>query len=219
MTYRGKRVMKEDGTWHEGSASPKLLKENLRNLPGEIVTEEDADDSKAHELDPQHVVDAIAYEHGKAQRQEGQKNKTTEDEVLYERFGAPLGEKVPLTQPKIDYVRMRIIRTIIANYAMDLQNGVLPDTDHLYHVWFPENNVNNYALKHGKEPANLKRPPHLKNFKLTVDIHEWPKSIEDALEAKGIDPKRWRDIQEMAIAGQEAQKNQTVHEFKVTPEL
>lgn len=213
MARTGKWTLQEDGTWREGCATPRLLREDLRRLPGEIVTRDDEDDSKAHELDPAHVVEAIAYEHGKAEREEGKKDT---DDVAVKKLGAAkVGERVPLSQWEIDIVRMRIIQTLVAEYAMDVQAGRCVDVERLRHVWFPSNNVNAYELRDGAEPPNIKRPGHLKNFKLTVDVLNPPESVAEVLRARGVEVRRWSELYEVAKAADEARQHQVTHTIPV----
>lgn len=166
----------------EGKAGPALLPEHMRGLPSSFVTKDTSDGDKIHELDPPHIVKALVREQTNKEQTSAKPDAV---EVLASSL-APIGERVPLNQTRIDLVRFRIIRARITRLA---GSGVL--NTKIDYVWFPEDNVNLYELR---PVLPRKLPRHLRNYRLELDIFNWPRSIVDALVALGHKPP---DIKEM----------------------
>lgn len=178
------KILKADGTWYEGKASPELLREDLRKLPSDYITKDTSDDTKIHELDAPHVVEAIKYD--KAKEVEEAENPTPDPKPEKKlKSEVEPGRDIPFTQVadpqfEVDLIRFSIIRAIVTSAA----EGAIPE-EGLFarrYVWFPKNNLNIYELRQGNPPANLERPAYLKNIDLFIDIEYWPKRITDALE-------------------------------------
>lgn len=184
MAFRGRKVLKEDGTWEDRPAKPEALPEHLRSLPGDLVTKDEADEDKIHQEDAPHIVEALKYEADKREH-EATREPTAKEHAAAVVQDAPLGEVVPLSQQRVDVVRFRIIRSLLAWFVDVLERGDNLILDQVHHVWFPSNNVNEYLLRRGKAPPEADRPEHLRRLRLEIDIMDPPQSIVDAFEAAG----------------------------------
>ena len=183
---------KEKGTFVEGKASPELVPEHMRGLPASWTTKDEAEGDKVHALDPPHIVEELVEKNLAAENPAVKKELTPALKAL-EAAIAPPGVVVPLNQIRIDLVRFRIIQKRVAKYAAAVAAGQECDLAKIDLVWFPSDNVNVYMLM-PREKAPAKRPPHLRNYKLEIDIFNWPQSILDALLELGQQPP---NIQEM----------------------
>lgn len=178
------KVLKSDGTWYEGKASPELKPEHLRKLPANYVTKDIADPDKIHELDVPHIVDALTEEQEKRDL-EGSKTETMADALPKLKCAQP-GETVPLSQWEIDVVRMRVIKARVDHMVfMKMNHNVAPDLK-TKHLWFPEDNVNIYELREGNPPADKDRPKHMRGLRLEIDVENLPPRIVDALAERGV---------------------------------
>lgn len=175
------RVLGADGVWRDGKAQPEQLKPELARLPSEIVTKDEGEENKAHELDERHIVDAIEQEW--LESQDKKTNTSLKDEVA--KASAPVGEVVPLSQPRVDMVIFRCIVSKLEALSEGLAKGIDQNVDQIFHVWFPQDNVNKYSLKKGNPPADSQRPKHLRGLNLVVDILCPPRRIRDFFEAVG----------------------------------
>ena len=178
------QTLTESGEWRDGRAAPKLIAENLRKLPSEIVgTDVDYPD-KAHEVDAPHVVKSIVKDFGKKMSADP---KDDTPEKIAKRLWAPgPGERAPVRQWFVDVVKMRVISTLI-NRAIDEYNaGFEPDVAPC-HLWFPVNNANEYMLRRGNPPPRKERPRHLRDIDLTVDITDPPRSVVEELKKRGVE--------------------------------
>ena len=191
-------VRKEDGTWVEGKSSPLLLREDLRKLPGELVTTHEIEhEDKIHPDDAPHIVGALTEEYIKKANGEGEEKPDPAKEVKKLKCAQP-GEVVPLSQWEVDVVRMRVIASLI-NGALDTASrGKSPDLS-VKHLWFEEDNVNNYQLRKGNPPAVQDRPRHMRRVAIEVDVFHPPKSIVDLLKKNGVDfeaiAKAWNETE------------------------
>lgn len=176
-------VRKQDGTWQNGKASPKLLKENLRRLPSELVTEEIDEGDKIHELDPPHVVEDIKETWKEDQL--SPKSESLQDSL--KKIHLPPGYKLnPLA---VDIIRMRIIRALIETALGKLKKNPAFDpgayfSEHQY-VWFLEDDYRKRELRQGNPPPDGDRPKHLRGYDLHINILEWPQRIVDILRENG----------------------------------
>lgn len=169
MTRRGRWVLGEDGKWREGKAKPALLREDLRALPSEYLTNDPADGSKIHELDAPHIVEALQDDIAEEQQ--------TVDPMLLEGIiqlaDAPLSEPVvPLNQWRVDAVRLRVALARIENAWAKARKGEVVDLE-VCHIRFPRNNVHEYSFAPGKPPRDKKLRPHERGLKLWVDPFAW----------------------------------------------
>lgn len=182
-----------------------LLPEIQRDLPGELITKDEADVDRVHPLDPPHIKSALVYEHQKKLDPKAEK----EDEAVKKLTCAQPGEKVPLSQHEIDVIRCRVIYTWINRELSKAACGEKVDTE-IKHLYFPEpDNVNSYALRKGRPRDWEKSYRHQKHLDTVVDIFELPPRIKDFLAAKGIkhvnfrkrfeDAERQRAIDEQRI--------------------
>ena len=182
---RGVWRLGEDVEWREGRAGAEKLPAPLAALPGEIVTKDSSDPDRAHELDPPHVVEAYEYEYQKAEREDATPKKL-DGAALAAQMQAPIGEVVPCTQVRVDWVRWRVARPLLDRWVDALDRGENPDLDSPWHVWFPHNNVNEYELRKGLAPRSKDRPRHLRHVRLRVDPFRPPRSVRDLFELHGI---------------------------------
>ena len=189
------KVRKEDGTWEEGKAGPKLLEPHMRDLPGEWVTEEPAEDEKIHRLDPEHVRENLLADLKKKREEELTGEKKDFD---FKTFMTILHCLPTIVKPKritrfkhspnpqweVDRIRTRIctVLTMQAVGAQDLDSFQTPR-----HVWFPEDNLNHYHLRTGNAPSNRERPYYLRKLHLEIDLLAWPKPVLDYLKRMGLD--------------------------------
>ena len=178
------KVLNSKGEWEDRAASVELLPDNLRSLPAEIVGKDVDDPDKAHVLDAQHVVNTIAKDYGKSIDDKPSDNTT---EKVAKKLWAPgPGERAPVRQWFVDVAKMRVIARLITKAVGEHAAGFEPNIDPC-HLWFEEDNVNNYFLRMGNPPPRKERPRFLRDIDLTVDITNPPRSIVDLLKAKGID--------------------------------
>jgi hypothetical protein len=182
--YRGKQVLR-NGKWEDGAATPELLPEHMRGLPGEWLTKEEAHPNNIHTLDPPHIVGALIDEHVK-KLNDADKSETP-DEAVKKLPCAQPGEVVPLSQWEIDIVRMRVLRSLVKSAIAEKKNGGSPNVRAIQHLRFEENNVNNYALHAGNPPSDQDRLPHERGFQLAIDVLHWPERIVELLQTKGHD--------------------------------
>jgi hypothetical protein len=184
LGQRGKWVIGEDGRWREGSAAPESLREDLRELPSELVTKDPSSPDQIHELDPPHIVEDLAYQAEKRER-EAEAPRNIDD--ILKPFHAPLGEVVPITQRRVDFVRFRLIQARMKVIERKAAEGHDVDLFEPVHVWFPNDNVNEYLMHPGWPPPDVKgywpngRPAHLLRIHLEVDVLSPPRSIRDLL--------------------------------------
>lgn len=175
------------------SDSVELLREDLRELPGELVTKDTGDPVKIHELDDPHIVDDLKVDYDKLN---SDVHLTDEDRIkrISEAVKSMLKmvNEYQVNPTTVDIVRFRICRSITASAAEAMEDGVSYEvidaklTERKY-VWFPKNNPDLYELRYGNPPPNLKRPGHLKNIDLHIDVFNMPERILDCLRAGNIE--------------------------------
>lgn len=171
------------GKWVEGTASPKLLPQNLRTLPGELVATDTDDPDKAHELDAPHIVSSLTKDF--CRKHAEPPRKTFRDKTKTLRAPGP-GERGPVVQWYVDVTKMRVIKTLVDKALDEVAAGKDPDLRTPFHLWFPVNNVNEYELRRGVPPSNKHRPKHMRNIDLRVDVMDPPKSMLSELQRRGI---------------------------------
>jgi len=177
------RKVFRNGRWYEGKAGPELLDEEMRGLPSSYVTKEEADEERVHKLDPSHIRRALVRE------KQVNETRAKKDEPIKALQRAPMGEVVPLRQDFIDVEKMFVMKGIVEGQMRELERGtrLYPDLEVPHHLWFPENNVNNWLVKPGWAPPDSERPKHLRGFELNVDLMNIPERVRDALHAEGMD--------------------------------
>lgn len=170
--------------------SKKLLRPELRELPGEFVTSEIADSGKIHELDAPHIVDAIATELiediVEADNPTSKPKKidcAQPGQVL--RFTSISPEKA---QFEIDIIRLRVMKTLVDRFVKQAASGLEPDIK-VRHLWFPKDNVNEYALRMGNPPRDVDRPPWLRGRRIEIDVEVLPDTVAAILEAEDDDER------------------------------
>jgi hypothetical protein len=187
MSEKGKRWVLDEktGKFKEGKAKPKLLREDLRKLPSEWVTDEVQDGSRIHEDDPEHVREALVDDLVEAERSDNPVPNAVE--AVLQLADAPLSERVvPLSQWRIDAVRLRVIFALIENARVRAKKGKTVNLE-VRHLRFPTNNIHGYELRPGPPPAPSKLHPHERGFKLWVDPFNWPPDLTEALKKAGVD--------------------------------
>jgi hypothetical protein len=195
-----KRTLTESGEWRDGGASPTLLPDNLRKLPGELVTNDADDESKAHELDAPHVVNTIVGDFAKLH---GAEQKDDTPAKVAKKLWAPgPGERAPVRQWFVDVVKLRVLSVLVNQAVDDCNAGIEPDL-RVRHLWFETDNVNAYELRRGNPPSNKYRPRHMRNIDLVVDVMLPPRSIVELLAAKGIE----LDVKKLMREAEEAKRN------------
>ena len=211
MAKTGKYTLREDGTWEDRAATPKLLKESLRGLPGELVTKDDENEKLAHELDPPHVVKAVIKDHArKLLKEEKGEDKEKVDDILLRLKKPMIGKVIPLSQREIDVVIFRTISTIRSEWAMSIQAGHNPDMEQKFHLHFPNNNVNEYFLHKGPTPHNCEadsgchKNKYTKKYRTTVDPLVIPESVRAMFAEMGVEFQDWTELIAQAEDSQEA---------------
>jgi hypothetical protein len=155
-------------------------------LPGELVTSDDTDESKAHELDAPHVVKSIVKDFGRGVEEAARPTQETAKTVAKKLWAPGPGERAPVRQWFVDVARMRVYAVMVAN-ALDAYNaGREPDLS-VHYLWFENNNVNDYSLRRGNPPPRKDRPKHLRDIDLVVDVMEPPRSIVAELAKRGVE--------------------------------
>lgn len=174
----------------------KLLDPRLRNLPEEFVTEDTGDPDLIHELDDDHIVEAIAEEKFEELENGPAEKPKTALEIIssLSAYPFPPPKEVPLSQWEIDVIRFRVGWCVGNSMVKLVQLGQPVEFEKLYHVWFPQNRIIEYELRDGQAPPDVLRPRKLRNFSLTVDPLCPPATIRNALEVRGFN---WPDIREM----------------------
>ena len=55
-----------------------------------------------------------------------------------------------------------------------IETGTLrEDEPTVWHMWFPEDNVNNHAIRVGNPPADQDRPKYLRRLNLVIDLNDY----------------------------------------------
>lgn len=175
---KGTRKVLRDGKWEDGKASPWLPPEQLRQMPQSWTTKEEADADRIHELDPPHIVKALAHE------QATKEEAGTPPENLLEKYDLWGG---PLDQTHIDLIRFKAIRNLIRTAQVYAERGAVFPLKKLRHLWFPKNRLDPRELRDGRPPLRFDLPQHLKDKDLIVDVYNWPARVVDMLTAKGIE--------------------------------
>jgi len=164
------------------------LPEHLRVLPADLVTKDEGDEDRIHETDAPHIVDALREEYDKRQQPEAEKVRTQD---AMRRLGADtVGERVPLRQDRVDLVRARAFCGLITGASQLAKLG----RDYglklvIHHLWFPEDNVNEYELRVGNPPPDNERPKHLRRLVLWIDPLNPPETLIQQLNTAGVSSK------------------------------
>ena len=186
---RGVFVLRDGELTEKDGPSVENLREDMRKLPGDYVTKEAADGDRVHIDDEDHVRETIIIDRQAAEAKEeagGEKADINKE--------APnLGESeahttIPLNQRRVDNVRFRAVWGLITGAQQLWKEGQLWEhkLEH-HHLWFPEDNVNNYELRPGNAPAPNLRPKHMERIELFVDPLNPPESVRWQLEMRGVD--------------------------------
>lgn len=147
----------------------RLLREDLRRLPSEYVTDDTDDPDAVHELDAEHIRDNVAEE--RFEKEQSPEQETPERVVPDWR---------PVRQDFVDLIGLRITMTLLNEASARLERGEHHDLKH-YHLWFPTNDIRVYELRPGNPPADADRPEHLRNIDLVVDPLELKARIKQEI--------------------------------------
>lgn len=182
-----------NGQWVEGRASPELLREDLRKLPGEHVTKEIEDGDKIHAEDAPHVVGSILEDKAKEERNEG-KALTVPEAIKSLPKLPPPGVVAPVAgQWWIDIVRTKVLSACLKRFADEYERGIDSDLS-VKHLWWPKNNINAYQLRAGNPPSNRDRPKWLRNKRIEIDILNIPARIRDVMADLGCPMPNFREL-------------------------
>jgi hypothetical protein len=173
---RGKWVMRENGTWEEGSAKPELLREDLRALPSELVTKDIADPKRVHELDAEHIQenlvrDWVSEQNGMPTSIDGETQQSLSEQA--EKMQAA----EMFNRTNVDLMRLKTM--------YNLMNCKEPKPFRGY-LWFPEANFDRMELREGPCPLPGKRPAHLRDLDLVVDPFDPPESLMRFAADRGV---------------------------------
>jgi hypothetical protein len=151
----------------------------LKELPSAWVTKEIPDSAKIHSLDPPHIVDDLKDQIAESERPpfEGF------NDYVAQFCSLPARDVVPLTQARVDVVRVRVLAAETRRILSDQQHSdkELEPVFAVKHLWFEDNNVNKYSLREGNPPPDSERPTHMRCLDLVVDPDNWPKRVVDTL--------------------------------------
>lgn len=160
----------------------KLIREDLRKLPGDLVTKEHPDGSRIHELDPPHIVDKIAQDY-------------REDPDIYTKGPRKPDPEYKLKgtitrygQLGIDFRRINVYmatcRTIVKRNERNqfsCINYIIEQAKCPLYIWYPKDDLLSAELRKGHAPSNGSRPKWLKNKDLWVNILDFPERLYDIM--------------------------------------
>jgi hypothetical protein len=177
------RQVFRNGKWIDNDkAAPENLRADLRELPSELVTKDGDDPYKVHADDPDHVLETIVYDYGKHDGDPSKADAETKikDPKFQDVYGLPLiGSVARLNwcgkdraQWVIDLWRLRAAKALINSLVGDVEGGNIPErVSTVWHLWFPDNNLNNYELREGNPPPDSKRPAYMRGLDIVVDLN------------------------------------------------
>jgi len=176
-------------------ASPELLPEHMRRLPGDLVTKEIEVEDRVHAEDPPHIVKALSSDYVDKAQGKQPVDPHAEPE------GPKLDDRRTVTQEAVDVRRLSVMR----RWAMTQQERILahqPADMSVKHLCFPDpDDHGNYALHDGNHSACLERVrvgdrwvschtlKHLRGLELEIDLASGrlPTTIIEKLREKGIE--------------------------------
>lgn len=169
MAKRAYRLV--DGRLEEiEKAAPEHLREDLRNIPSDLVTKDIGDPDRVHELDPPHILNTLVDE---AEERDMTPSETKEEVKPRDTF---------VHQATVDAVRLRVLKAWIVTQKERIEFGQRPDFG-VKHLWFETNNIDRYVMRDGNPPADSERPKHLRGIHLEIDITCIPETIQRRLAA------------------------------------
>ena len=178
----GKMVPKEAGA--DTTVAPQL-----RHLPGEIVTKDDRDGTRAHELDPDHILHAVEQEW------KGNEAADRAGPSAQERLRAllkPTTEYQPLTQYNIDFVKWRVQSGLLEQAVKLSHDGKPINPEAVFWLKFPERDLRIYSLEVGRQPKLFEKSiKHLRDFNVTFQLFSGPPpAVLDAMKVYGVQPPK-----------------------------
>lgn len=157
-----------------------LLRPDLRQMPGDLVTKDIDDPDKVHPLDPEHIHLSLADEY--IERQTAEDAPTPEPQkfsVLHKRVS-------DLGQDGIALVMLRVFRELANTRATRVRRGGYVDLT-VKHMWFPKDSFDQYSLENGNPPPDSQRPKYLRGMELVMDLFSIPKCVRRLIERHGGD--------------------------------
>jgi len=85
----------------------------------------------------------------------------------------------PITRKNLEQARIRVTYACLITAVRD-GNKKPP----VRHLWFEEDNANNYRLRAGNPPADVDRPEFLRGMHLVIDLGSIPIEVWDSVKAK-----------------------------------
>jgi hypothetical protein len=183
---KGKRFVfnEKKGTFEEGRAQPALLREDLRKLPSEYLTNEVAEHDKVHEVDPPHIQEALLDD--LREQEKGETPLPNAVDAVLQLSDCPLSQKVvPLNQWRVDGARLRVIFALIEKARQRQKKGKTINLE-VQHLRFPEDNAHVYELKPGPPPPYKELRKHERGLKLWIDPFNWDMQLVEKLREAGI---------------------------------
>jgi len=152
----------------------RLIAKDLRKLPSELVTDEHADTSKIHTLDPSHIKRKLIEDY---------KTKQFLEEIKSQRPTYMLRGKVSQHgQRGIDFESIRAFKGVLRTIWKLLVRGERNVSNPCY-LWFPEDRLSKVELRVGPVPSNSNRPRWLKRMDLLIDPGNIPKRLYDIMKS------------------------------------
>jgi len=163
-------ILKADGNWYEGKAGPKLLDATMRDLPGDLVTDDIDDPDKIYESDHSHVRETLIDDY----KERALDPDMTLEQALDAFEDFPVNVDVPLNQRRID----KVIFKVYASLLMKVTIESMPFEVHkMRHIMFERDSVNCYELRAGWAPPDSKRKSHVRGYNLNIDMTQPPQEI------------------------------------------
>jgi hypothetical protein len=207
-------VLKEGKFYPKEGPTDAVMAPQLRHLPGEIVTKDDRDGTKAHELDPDHILHAVEQEF-KEKEAEDRKGASPNERLAA--LLKPTTEYQPLTQYNIDFVKWRVQLGLLEQAVKLSHSGQPINTDAVFWLEFPERDLRIYNMKVGRQPKVFGKPfKHLRDFNVTFFLFgQPPPAVLDAMKVYGVQPPKIEEYVERLkyITGMRREINRKTNEY------
>ena len=174
----------------------KLLREDLRRLPSEYVTDEIHEADAVHELDPEHIRDEVALK-----RFEKETTGEKVDEEAEEEREAAKPRRVSGNQETVDLLILVTAKGRLQSAKMLRDMGDPAWRNYLRHgyLWFPEDTTAVLEWRDGNPPPDSVRPRHLRGLDLVVDPLRVNKRIVDLINSSSVRRERYAEAINQAI--------------------
>lgn len=159
----------------------RLLREDLRSLPGDLVTDAIAEGDKVHELDDEHTKLGLIEDYKLKQTQD-----EDEEAAASSKEDPVRGRLTEIGQRGVDEIRIRVYKAVLNTCIKRLARGYgyRDGVGEKLHLWFPEDRATKYELRKGNAPAPSERPRHLRRLQLEIDPQHLPRRLADTLAAR-----------------------------------